>query len=313
MAEGKRVLVAANTKRFAEKIDTMIRQKIAGHRVLLLTADTAGGDEQRRFLEAPASLALQYNALVTSPVAGTGLDIGFPGRAVMIDTVFGFCEADVLTHWDFDQHISRVRQPGALKVWLSPERLYYETHRDVVRSDLLNGILRSRVMLEGGFGPVPRIDDDALIEMAIMVETKKRWSKNQIKKRFLEHKRAQGFAVVEVEADETAKAGGNELLKIAGELGEKEYVRRVIEALPLGRIGVARIAEAMEAGATVSNEDWWRLQARASKLFIASRSTPISSAEINAAGSVARSRCSKGCSKFFRRRNVVAEERQRHP
>jgi hypothetical protein len=263
LAKEKRVFVAANTKAFAEKIDALVAEKLPSCRRLLLTADTASGMQQKEFLETPAQAALKYDAIITSPAAGTGLDITFPGRAVMIDVVFGFCEAEVVTHWDFDQHISRVRQPGAVKVWISPQRFHYETHADVVRRDLLDGILRAHVILGGGDGERPdRIDADPMVEMATMVEAQKRSSKNNIRKNFIAHKKAQGFAIVEVEPVEEAKAEGSELLKLARSFGEREYARRIMAAPPLGRISYLRIREAIEAGATVSQDQRWSLERR---------------------------------------------------
>ncbi|MGA2567942.1 MAG: plasmid replication protein, CyRepA1 family [Pseudolabrys sp.] len=263
LVKEKRVFVAANTKAFAEKIDALVAEKLPSCRRLLLTADTASGMPQKVFLENPAETSLNYDAIITSPAAGTGLDITFPARAVMIDAVFGFCEADIVTHWDFDQHISRVRQPGAVKVWISPQRCHYETHADVVRRDLLDGILRAHVILSTGHAERPdRIDDDPLVEMATMVEAQKRSSKNNISNNFIALKKAQGFGIVVVEPAEEAKTKGSELLKMARSIGEREYARRIMASLPLGRISYLKIREAIEAGATVTQDQRWSLERR---------------------------------------------------
>ena len=261
LAEGKRIFVASTSKAFAAKISALVAQKLPNCLQLLLTADTASGEQQQTFLEAPAKEALKYGAIITSPAAGTGLDITFPDRAVMVDLVVGFCEADIVTHWDFDQHISRVRQPGAVRVWISPERLYYETHADVVRRDVLDGILQAHVVMsDNAGGPAPTLDEDPLIEMATMVVAQQRWSKNRIRQNFKAHKQAQGFEIVEVEPSPDLKTEGGHMLRIASALGDEEYARRILEARPLSRIGYLRVREAVEAGATVSQDQWTSLE-----------------------------------------------------
>jgi hypothetical protein len=40
------------------------------------------------------------------------------------------------THTDMDQQLSRVRNPGTIKVWISPARFHYSSNFDVIRDDL---------------------------------------------------------------------------------------------------------------------------------------------------------------------------------
>jgi hypothetical protein len=268
LAEGKRVFVASNSKAFAAKISALVTKKLPNRRQLLLTADTASAEPQKKFLEAPADEALKYDAIITSPAAGTGLDVTFPDRATMIDLVVGFCEADIVTHWDFDQHISRVRQPGAVKVWISPEQLYYETHADVVRREVLDRILAAHVILnDNGNGSTPCLDEDPLVEMATMLLSQQRWSKNQIRKHFIAHKQAQGFEIIEVDPNNDLKAEGRVLLKHASEIGDEEYARRVAEARPLSRVGYQRVREAIKAGVTVSQDQLFSIARTAIERF----------------------------------------------
>ena len=65
------------------------------------------------------------------------MDVSFPDKSKLIDVVFGFCEANINTHFDFDQQLARVRDPGAVRVWINPRRFYYETSVDAVRRELL--------------------------------------------------------------------------------------------------------------------------------------------------------------------------------
>ena len=260
LGQGKRVFVASNSKQLAEKISALVAEKVPDCRQLLLTGDNSSGEMQQKFLAAPADETLKYGVIITSPAAGTGLDITILDQAAMIDLVVGFCEADVLTHWDFDQHISRVRQPGGVRVWVTPERRHYETHADVVRRELLDDILRAHVVLSTDAGDgAPTIDKDPLVEMATLTVAQQRASKNNLLANFVAHKREQGFSIVDVHPRDDVRAEARALLKRASAMGDEEYARRIIIAGPLSHIGYVRISEAIEAGAMVSEDQWCRL------------------------------------------------------
>ena len=258
LAQGKRVFVAANSKRLADSISALVREKLPNCRQLLITADTANGEAQRRFLEAPAQEALNYDVIITSPAAGTGLDITFPQQAELIDVVFGFCEADITTHWDFDQHISRVRQPGAVKLWISPRRLYYETHADVIRRELLEGPLRAHLALgQDGTRARDHIAQDPLVEMATLSVSQERGSKNNIREKFIRHKEKQGFTIEEVGTNDASAEVGRALLKVARLLGAKAYRDRITAAPALPWHKFKAVNTAIESGTIVTEDLIW--------------------------------------------------------
>jgi Origin of replication binding protein len=252
---GKRVFVATNTKKLANEIASMLKSVAPEVRQLLLTADNSSGEEQSRFLSSPATSALDHDAIITSPAVGTGIDMTFAGNASMIDVVFGFCQSGINAHSEFGQHIGRVRHPKAVKVWVTPERRFFETHADVVKRELLERVLTEKVVLGHETSEPTHVDSDALLEMAVLAESQRRRSMNDLKKNFIEHKRAQGFSINFVRTDPTKSAHGRELLKIASELGDQEYRDRLLHAQRLDLLGFERLREAVRAGAKVSAED----------------------------------------------------------
>ena len=86
---------------------------------------------------------LEIQVLMCSPSLGTGIDITFPDPQCLeesglckVDCVFGFFYPKVNTHTDMDQQLWRVRNPGQVKVWISPTRFQYASNFDVIRDDL---------------------------------------------------------------------------------------------------------------------------------------------------------------------------------
>lgn len=67
---------------------------------------------------------------------GTGIDITFPNEECRIDNVYGFFESLINTNFDIDQQLSRVRHPGNVKVWISPEKFYFETLPSVIKKEI---------------------------------------------------------------------------------------------------------------------------------------------------------------------------------
>ena len=259
---GKRVYVAANSKKLVEKLAAILRNKARNLRTLVVTADTGSMPEQQAFLSNPSGEALNYDAVLASPAVGTGVDIAFRDNAQVIDVVYGFCGPGVGTHLDFDQQIGRVRHPGDVRIWVTPRRFHFETHVEVVKRELLEcGLYKNLLIDRGGLGGTARyIDDDPLVELAAHVTAVQRAAQNALCDNFIAHKRWQGFSVDVVEADDDQKSAGRELLAIGGRLSAEEYVRSVTDAPPLCRPDFDRVSAAIEAGQPVLAAELWSVQ-----------------------------------------------------
>jgi hypothetical protein len=116
LADGKRCFVTSNAKTKVTALAAALADEFCHKKFIVITADTGGQERVKKFIANPKSEAPQYDAVFASPSIGTGVDIAFPDNAEVFDVVFGFCEAQITTHLEFDQQISRVRHPKEVKV-----------------------------------------------------------------------------------------------------------------------------------------------------------------------------------------------------
>ena len=148
VAAGKRCFVTSNSKTKMVNLAAAIRDEFPKTKTIVITSDTRVNEaEVRQFIASPAKSAEAYDAVFASPSIGTGVDIAFPGKAQVFDVVFGFCEAQITTHLEFDQQLARVRHPGEVKVWVNPRRFHFETEFDVVKRDALERSLFKNLLI----------------------------------------------------------------------------------------------------------------------------------------------------------------------
>lgn len=114
LSNGLPVYVSTDSKNKASVIASDIRSTYPGKRLLLVTSETSGTSEVVRFMRDPSKECVNYDVVVASPTAQTGVDIS----AVHFHTVYGF-----LTNWGLDfkglnQGLRRVRKPQAMTLYL---------------------------------------------------------------------------------------------------------------------------------------------------------------------------------------------------
>jgi len=256
VAGGKRCFVISNSKMKMAKLAAAIFDEFPKRRIITITSDTANNDEVKEFIAAPASSAARYDIVFASPSIGTGVDIAFPGKAQVFDLVFGFCEAQITTHLDFDQQLSRVRHPGAVKVWVSPRRFHFETEFDVVKRDALERSLFKNLLI--GYTDVgePQYqENDIFLEMASLILTEQRASKNDLKSNFIRHKQKQGFRIERIQKDEHFLAEGKNVLAKGKRLNDENYCKAILSAKTLTPGECHEIRDALGAGEWVSEAD----------------------------------------------------------
>lgn len=232
--DGKRVFVTSNSKKLVDGLHQALVE--AGVKSILISSDTTGGEEAKKFIAEPAKRALEYDAILTSPSLGTGVDITFPDRESKIDVVYGFFEANITTHFDFDQQIWRVRHPGAVRVWISPRRFNFDTAVDVVKREIQQKHLYKSVLAtyDDDFKPVYHTDD-ALIDMAALARSQQLASKNNLKRNFIAMKRRHGHTIEFVESDAVMSGEGKALEQAGRILAEAAYRQRLLAARPLDK------------------------------------------------------------------------------
>lgn len=237
VADGKRVFVTSNSKKLVSSLHEGLKEtKEAGVRSILVTSDTTSDDDVKAFIADPAKLALDYDAILTSPSLGTGVDITFPDREAKIDVVYGFFEAGITTHFDFDQQIWRVRHPGAVRVWISPRRFNFDTAVDVVKREIQQKQLYKSVLAtyDDDMRPVYHTDDP-LIDMAALARSQQLASKNNLKRHFIAMKRRHGHTIEFIESDPALAIEGGALKAMGRLLADAAYRERLMSAPPLDK------------------------------------------------------------------------------
>jgi hypothetical protein len=276
IADQKKVFVTSNSKALIEKIAAVIRDRFGRtRRVIIVTADTGSRAEVQSLVADPAARAAEYDVIMCSPSMGTGVDITFPDNSTLIDVVFGFCEPGISTHLDFDQQLARVRHPGTIKIWITPRRFNYETHRDVVRFDILRAGLYKDLLDGYGDDGRPRfIEDDPVIEMAAIAKAAERASMNDLKQNYLRYKQSQGCTILHVGKDLDRAVAGFGALKRGAELAVDDRVAEICSASVLTRPEYERLIKAAEAGDVLDDERRWSAERTRLELFYRTEATP---------------------------------------
>jgi hypothetical protein len=264
---GKRCFVTSSSRKRVQKLAASINANIPGCRTLLISSDNRG-DAQDRFIARPADEFMNYDVVLASPSLGTGVDITFSAGREVVDSVYGFCDPLPLTHLDFDQQLSRVRHPKATKVWISPETSSFETAVDVARRDIVTAAKYKDIMIGWDSDGRPVFsENDPLIELAASVTAQRRASCNSIKKHFLEHKRRQGYKIVEVEHSEVQDNEGRAALALGTELDEERYAERLLAAKVVTEREYERIRTRMHNDQAVTESERWDVARTTLELF----------------------------------------------
>lgn len=273
---GKRCFVASNNKRFVADLAAALSERFRDtRRVIQITSDTTTREDVRDFIDNAKERAAIYDVMLCSPSLGTGVDITFPENAQLIDCVYGFFEHGITTHFDIDQQLHRVRHPGAMKVWISPSTFRFETHVDVVRSDLLRAGMHRDLLIGYETDGRPQFDEhDPLINLAARVVSRRRASMNDLRGNFIRHKQAQGCIITVVAKNDELSIDGYAIEQRGRHLSEESIIASLMGATALSRLDYERINKSIEFGALVSEADRWAVERTRLELFYRQAATP---------------------------------------
>lgn len=256
VADRKKCFVTANTLRLVTDLNEAIRSEIEGIKSILITSDTTSSDEVKDFIANVVEQAGQYDVILTSPSLGTGVDITFPDNETRIDVVYGFFEASVTTHFDFDQQLWRVRHPGEVKVWVSPRRFAFDTALDVVKREIQQKHLYRSVLskYDDDMKPVYHTDDP-LIDMAALARSQQLKSKNNLKRNFIALKRSNGHTIEFIGRDDTLSLEGSRFSQRGAYIAHEQYRDRLLQAKTLDIDTFEDIESRIEANDEVSQNE----------------------------------------------------------
>jgi hypothetical protein len=230
-ANGRRLFVPSNSKKLLGKLKEGLQNDLPCVRTLLVTSDTTGEPEVKRFIASPKTEYRNYDVILASPTLGTGIDIKFDNDEQVVDAVFGFFETGVSTHFEIDQQIWRVRHPKCVKAWVSPVVTFFDTSRDVIKRDIQAKNLYKNTLshYDSDMRPVYHTND-ALIDMAALVRSQQVASKNNLKNNFIAMKERHGHKILHVGKEAATKASGVEFEKRARLLEEARYREGILQA-----------------------------------------------------------------------------------
>lgn len=256
---GKRLFVACNSKRRAKILARMLADAgIAGINIMLITADEKADERVQSFLTDIQTKMLSIDVLIASPAIGTGIDITFPNDAALVDVVYGFFEAGINSHYDCDQQIGRVRNPSAVKVWISPRRFNFEIDSQAVKHDLVErGDAMGAITSYSGGNPVYN-PNHPLLCLQAEVYCAQRASQNDLKRLFVAHKERNGWSVVNVKTEKAPEDSVAAAEKSREELDE-ERITGLLSAEPIDHMTYRALTDRRDDGGYLSRTEFYQV------------------------------------------------------
>ena len=123
----------------------------------------------------------------------------------------------------------------------------------MIKRDVLERSLFKNLLVGYSDSGQPKYNEnDPFLEMAALILSEQRASKNNLKNHFIRHKQREGFVVEQVESDEDLMAQGKGIVARGKQLSHEQYCNALLSASPLTRSGFNRTSEALRRGERVS-------------------------------------------------------------
>ena len=263
VATGKKCYLATNSKDRAIATGLWLKERWPERRIVVVTHKNAQTPDVQDLL---CNLAEEFttgrdgaaplDVLIGSPAIGTGIDITFPGGGVGVDHVFGIFEAGITTHFDVDQQLGRVRNPGSVAVWICPKSLCYETAPDAVLSELKRTVARTDVLLDFNRDgqPIFYRGDLPLLELWSEIAATERASKNALRDNWMTLRERDGWSAVLGDTDDDDRARGTEAMAEGNRLHRAEHAQRIVNARDIDGEEGAVLDELNKKGVPLTEE-----------------------------------------------------------
>lgn len=227
---GKKLYVCSNSKTKIDELELAIKREFGQNfPIFTLTGKNSNDLISTRFIKNIKTEILKYQVVLTSPVLGTGVDITFPDKEQLVDGVYGLFEARINTHTDIDQQLARVRHPGFIRVWVSPETFNFETEVEPIRQELAESGAIPDVLLNHSWKGLPEYKlDDPYLNLYTNILSAQRASKNNIKDNFINLRKYNGWKIIEITSDKTIASEGRNHKGIGKTIKLDEYVRGIL-------------------------------------------------------------------------------------
>jgi hypothetical protein len=224
--------VCSNSKEEVKRLGKYIEEEFGeSRRSIMVTSDNSNDSDVQEFMKRIKTDIEHYDVVLASPSMGTGIDITFPNEECRIDNVYGFFESRINTHFDIDQQLSRVRHPGNVKVWVSPEKFHFETLPTVIKKEIRVEGDKTKQLIGISDDGAPQYNrNDDYLNLWTDVISMQRGSKNNLKYHFRKLREHNGWAVVDIEKDDDLAELGLAVHKEGNELCNEEKIQRILAA-----------------------------------------------------------------------------------
>ncbi|WP_189521678.1 MULTISPECIES: plasmid replication protein, CyRepA1 family [unclassified Mesorhizobium] len=236
LRDKKRCYVVSNNKAFVDSLSAAVALNDPEIKFVSITADTArtSGDAAAAFIADPTAQSRRYQLVLSSPALSSGVDIRFDNNEKYFDIVYGIFPSITTSHLDCDQQLARVRDPGSVKLFLTPEIQNFDTDVDVISMELRDSKIFSYLVDDD---PDAGLDlfrhQDDLVRLALPVYALQRASKNRFRDNFLEYKRRSGWHINYVATDAGMSELGGSYLSGGKTEAHDRYVERLMNSQKL--------------------------------------------------------------------------------
>ena len=258
---GEKVFVTTNSKRKAVELSQLLLKNHPSTRLVVVTADNSQRKEVQDLLgNITSRFENDLDVLIASPAIGTGIDITFKDAdgnpRKVVDSVFGFFEANIITHFDIDQQLMRVRHPGGVHVWVDVTPLNYETDVGCIKRELEKSVRKANYLLRYEDDGTPVFSgNDGLINIWARVLAASRGSKNKLANLFRALRVEGGWNLIDVEYDDDAAALGKTAMTEAKEARLAERMENLLEAEKLAHDDAAKLEERDKKGSPLNDNE----------------------------------------------------------
>lgn len=266
VAAGEKCFVATNSIEEAKRLAEVVAKQKDGLRVVCIHSENSQTAPMQKVIgNIAAEFEHKIDVLIASPALGTGIDISYRDdegnpRSV-VQKVFGFFKGNITTHFDIDQAVMRVREPGEVHIWVEGRQQFYECDPAVLQ-DILNDMVKDsyQVLDYNRDGSEQLAPDIGLIEVWARISAAARGSKNMLAELYTELRRRNGYQIVKIEVDEAAKEAGKGSLAVAREVLRVKREEALLAAEELMYSDVQILAERERHGVMITPEQYLQLE-----------------------------------------------------
>lgn len=256
-----RIYVTSNSKSLIDKIFMKIQKDYPNKKFLVVTSETTAKEPVKKFLEDASGQSIEYDAIFASPSISSGIDITFSDESQHFDVVYGLFESGITNHFECDQQLSRVRQPKAVSVYLSPRPQFDDTNRDTIMSDVVQSNLMEHLLTgyDQFLHPIFN-DQDELLQFVTTITAQNRESINNLKENFIEHKSKQGWTIIHADFDNDLAELGQKILFHGKAISDQQYAQSLLNAQTLNDTDFTALDKRQRSGRALTEDQFCSLQ-----------------------------------------------------